>query len=73
MVIHLSAKILHNNTLGFSPQSKNHRAIVCLSLLHVILFNKQNGFQGSWKKIKNIFISFGIFSYIYEKRPRSQA
>jgi hypothetical protein len=42
MVIHLSAKVLYNNTLGLSPQSKNHRAIVCLSLLRVTLFNKQN-------------------------------
>jgi hypothetical protein len=41
MVIHLSTKVLHSNTLGLSPQSKNHRAIVCLSLLHVTLFNKQ--------------------------------
>jgi hypothetical protein len=42
MVIHLSAKVLHNNTLGLSHQSKNHCAIVYLSLFRVTLFNKQN-------------------------------
>jgi hypothetical protein len=42
MVIHLLAKVFHNNTLGLSPQSKNHQAIVCLSLLCVTFFNKQN-------------------------------
>jgi hypothetical protein len=28
-----------------------------------------DGFQGSWKKIFKKIISFGIFSYIYEKKP----
>jgi hypothetical protein len=41
MVIHLLAKVLHNNTLGLSSQSKNHQAMVYLSLFCVTLFNEQ--------------------------------
>jgi hypothetical protein len=41
MVVHLSTKVLHNNTLGLNSQSKNHQAIFYLSLFFVTLFNEQ--------------------------------
>jgi hypothetical protein len=41
MVIHLSTKVLHSNTLGLNSQSKSHQIIVYLSLFCVTLFNEQ--------------------------------